>query len=289
MSFLKIIDPKKRDFLVEEFLKTRKNIQQSYINERVGDIDLQRDLTKLFKPVIESQKEVVQNIVQPVTSALKPFTESLQKAIEFPKYPSVKAYDDIADDQQTKILYFGDVASAYLRQFVSNQKTDKTFGIYDKDGTFFIGNKPIEIKDNNIIVNDKEYRGTAGLWELLVMNNPDNNVYTQEDYDNYADILIDTNAIKQKNDPNSGKPKSSRSDKWKTLVRPVWSRYTGKGLQTVVLSSDPKALIDRLDLLMASKNAGNTGVRNEVVGICDELLRMGSIDKNTYKEIMLKV
>ena len=30
MSFLKIIDPKKRDFIVNEFLKTRQNIQQTF-------------------------------------------------------------------------------------------------------------------------------------------------------------------------------------------------------------------------------------------------------------------
>ena len=35
MSFLKISDPKKRDFIVEEFLKTKKNIQDSYLSERV--------------------------------------------------------------------------------------------------------------------------------------------------------------------------------------------------------------------------------------------------------------
>lgn len=266
MSFLKIVDPKKRDFLVKEFLKTRKNIQQSYLNEHVGNIDSQKEITKFFTPVIESQKEVIKDIVQPVTSALKPLTESIQKAIELPKYPSIKAYDDnTAEEQQTKVLYFGEVASEYLRQFASNQKTDKTFGIYDKDGTFYIGNKPIEIKENNITVGSKEYQGTPGLWELLVMSNPDKNVFTSEDYDNYANILIDTNAIKQKHDPNSKKPKSSKSDKWKSLVKPVWDRYTGKGMQTVVIPSDPKALLERYNLLLASKASGNTGVRNEMV------------------------
>jgi len=38
MSFLKTRDPKKRDFIVEEFLKTKKNIQDSYLSESLGDI-----------------------------------------------------------------------------------------------------------------------------------------------------------------------------------------------------------------------------------------------------------
>ena len=58
MSFLKISDPKKRDFIVEEFLKTKKNIQDSYLSERLGDIDIHREMSKLFKPITEAQRDV---------------------------------------------------------------------------------------------------------------------------------------------------------------------------------------------------------------------------------------
>ena len=37
MSFLKITDPKKRDFIVNEFLKTMQNIQQIFLYEHVAD------------------------------------------------------------------------------------------------------------------------------------------------------------------------------------------------------------------------------------------------------------
>ena len=53
--------------------------------------------------------------------------------------------------------------------------------------------------------------------------------------------------------------------------------YTGKGLTaalpTIILPSDPIALVERLDILMANKAAGSTGVKNEFVSVCDELLR----------------
>ena len=55
MSFLKIRDPKKRDLIVNEFLKTKKNIQENFLlSERLGDISKQRELSKLFKPITES-------------------------------------------------------------------------------------------------------------------------------------------------------------------------------------------------------------------------------------------
>ena len=55
----------------------------------------------------------------------------------------------------------------------------------------------------------------------------------------------------------------------------------GEGL--TILPSDPNALIDRFDLLLASQNAGHSGVRNELVSIFDELKRQGVINTNTYK------
>ena len=53
------------------------------------------------------------------------------------------------------------------------------------------------------------------------------------------------------------------------------------------LPSDPNALCERLDLLMASKQAGNTGLRNEIVSICEELLRQKILSRDAYKNLML--
>ena len=60
-----------------------------------------------------------------------------------------------------------------MRKFASKSGADKTFGLRDKDGKFYIGNKEAKIKENNIIVGDKEYAGTPGLWELIVATTPD--------------------------------------------------------------------------------------------------------------------
>ena len=82
-----------------------------------------------------------------------------------------------------------DIAELYLRNIASKSGTDKTFGLWDKDGKFYIGNKETKIKENNIIVDDKEYVGTPELWKLIVATTPDNKIFTNEDYDNYAEIM----------------------------------------------------------------------------------------------------
>jgi len=86
MSFLKITDPAKRDFIVQEYLKTKDNVRKNYITERIGELGAQRELTKFFKPVIESQKAVAKDlskeVTQPITSALLPITEGVRKSVE---------------------------------------------------------------------------------------------------------------------------------------------------------------------------------------------------------------
>ena len=167
MSFLNIADPKKRDFIVNEFLKTRQNIQQNFLSERVDDVNTQYELSMLFKPVTEMQKDLKEDIV----SELKPIREgmkNLPRAITFPQFPSITAYDD--DGEEEVDVFIGDIAEKYLRKFASASGTDKTFGLRDKDGKFYMGNTEGKIKKNNIIVDDKEYVSTPGTMEAYSSN-----------------------------------------------------------------------------------------------------------------------
>ena len=97
-------------------------------------------------------------------------------------------------------------------------------------------------------------------------------IFTNGDYDNYAEIMHSTNALKRNNDESETKPKANKSWKWKHILKPIWDEkdlYTGNGLTpsipTIISPCDPITLVARLDILMASKAAGNTGVRNELV------------------------
>ena len=74
MSFLQIIDPKKRDFIDNEFLKTRQNMKPNFLSERVDDLSTQYELSKLFKPVTDIQKDLRECIV----SELKPIREEMK-------------------------------------------------------------------------------------------------------------------------------------------------------------------------------------------------------------------
>ena len=272
ISFLKITDPKKRDFIVNEFLKTSQNIQQNFLSERVGDLSTQYELSNLFKSVTDMQQDLKEDFV----SELKPIkegTKNVPKAITFPQFPSITAYDD--DGEEEVNVFIWDIAEQYLRKFASASGTDKTFGLRDNDGKFYIGNKEAKLKENNIIIGDREYVGSPGLWELIVATT-DDNIFNNGDFDNYAEIMHSTNALRRNNDESETKPKANKSLKWKHILKPILDEkdlYTRNGLThsvpTIILPCDPIALVERFDILMASNAAGNTGVRKELVSVCD--------------------
>jgi len=292
MSFLKIRDPKKRDLIVEEFLTMKKNIQNSFIAERLGDISAQRELSKFFKPITETQKDIKETLVKEI----KPITEGIR---ELPAVPQLQAIapppQDEEEEEEEGVMRVGKIAHQYLSEYAAKQNVDKTFGIYKNpiDKQYYIGNTPIDIRDNNIIIGEREYEGTPGLWELIISKKPDNHIYTVDDFENYAQILVDTSALKQNNNPIEVVPKSSRGWKWAKILSKIWANrknYEGQGIApTVVIPADPHALADRLELLLASKAAGNSGVRNELVSVCDELLRQKVISKKLYKKLMMYI
>ena len=47
--------------------------------------------------------------------------------------------------------------------------------------------------DSNIYVNDEKYEGMPGLWEITILNKPQN--YTKEDAERYEDLVEATQVI----------------------------------------------------------------------------------------------
>ena len=77
-------------------------------------------------------------------SELKPIREgmkNLPKAIAFPQFPSITAHDDDDDGEEEEDVLIGDIAEEYLRKFATVSGADKTFGLRDNDGRFYIGKK----------------------------------------------------------------------------------------------------------------------------------------------------
>ena len=299
MSFIKVKDPRKREELIRDFIETRKRIKDNFIAKKVGEAEYQTGLTKLFKPVTETQKATAKETAEKFTQELLPIKEGIE---ELPTKLFRKVFPSI-ELKASDIMNLGPLAVNALLQAFTKKNIDLAFGLYAQEGKFKIGNKEVNIEDNDINVDDIIFEGTPGFWELITSKNPEN--YTGEDLDKYRQLLLLTNAVYRDNNPDNNNPKSSKSPKWKNIIKPIWEQIKiqkeeeeeyeepatseagqslrGTGLK--ILPSDPNALIDRFDLLFSSQKAGHTGVRNEIVSILDELKRQGVLKTNEYKKL----
>ena len=286
MSFLKISDPLKRDAIVKEYLELKKKIRSNFLSERIGEQQLQTDLSKFYKPITETQKATAREI----TEGLKPIREGIEKLPEAIQPLKEEEEEEKEEEEDEELV--GEIAY----DFLNRPNRDTNFGIRKEKGHHFIGNQHVIVENDDIIIPkfNERFNGTGGLWELITSKKPKK--FTDEDYDNYEDLMIMTDALHRDNDEDNPHPKGNhKSYKWANILRPMWNRkkggiflkkkegYEGKGV--VVIPSDPNALLERLDLLLASQKAGHTGVRNELVSICDELKRQDVLDTKAYKKL----
>ena len=229
MSFIKVTDPRKREALIKDFIETRKRIKDNFVAKKVGEIEYQRGLTKLFKPVTETQKATAKEITEAQKTATKEITDAQKAFLEkftseplpieedLEKPPAILASEPIKE----QIINIGPIASNALENFVSKKGMDKTFGIKKKEGKLHIGDKLLNFEDDDIIIDGEVFEGTPGLWELITLQEPIN--YTNEDLKNYENLLIKTNAIFKDNNPNQNKAEGNyRGNKWKIFIEPIW-------------------------------------------------------------------
>ena len=305
MSFIKVKDPKKREELIRDFIETRKRIKDNFIAKKVGEAEYQTGLTKLFKPVTETQKATTEKITQellPIKEGIEKLPGVISEAGQ--RFPALGMTEE-------ELIKIGPIARKYIQSNLGRATTKA--GLYSEDDNLKIGYRPVKIENDNIIIGDTPFKGTVGLWELITSKDiPDKTEYSAEDLAGYITFMHITKATYDKNNKRVG-----GNDKMNKLIKPLVKaleedksgnkliteinkhfgfeeeyeeeEYTlsptkGTGLPKI-LPSDPNALIDRFDLLFSSKKAGHTGVRNEIVSILDELKRQGVLKTNEYKKL----
>ena len=308
MSFIKVKDPRKREELVKDFIETRKRIKDNFVARKVGESEYQTGLTKLFKPVTETQKATAKEITEAQKATAEKFTQELLPIKEGIEELPTKLFRKVFPSIELKasdIMNLGPLAVNALLKAFTKKNIDLTYGLYAQEGKFKIGDKFITIEDNNIKIDDILFKGTPGFWELVTSKDPE--IYEEDDLTNYQRLVILTNTAYRNNNPTQNYPKSGNSNKWKNIIKPIWEAIqkqkgeedykefeepdeddpqpetSGSGLK--ILPSDPNALIDRFDLLFSSQKAGHTGVRNEIIAILDELKRQGVLKTNEYKKL----
>ena len=277
MAFIDIQDPVKREQTVQDYIKNLKEIRQRKENQKVWGITEQRNIEKVFQPVVQATEKSASQI----TSEIKNLKEQPKEG-----KPVSRALD------------------YYLNQ-LGKAKLDPYFGIYEKDGIYMMGDKEINVdKDDNIHVDEVTFKGTKGLWRLIMMKTP--KVYDEEDIRDYQELIMRTNVLEvphttkssdrprnttkykflttnftqvESGDDDSEEEKGNEKEAWK-------EKDQKKGTGIVFLPGDIRGLIEQFHLLLAEYRAGNkVATKNQIVAILDQLLKRNYLTQEEYNGV----
>ena len=140
-----------------------------------------------------------------------------------------------------------------------------------------MGDTQVNVKDNNIHVEEHEFKGTNDLWSLIMVRNPQkvNRITpgTLEDYKNLI-RLTNTEAYVMEN----------YKGNYELLAKTNLLRETGNGIS--FLPSNINDLLQKLNLLLGEFNAGNrAATQNQIVAIVDNLVSRKKLTKEEATEI----
>ena len=209
----------------------------------------------MFKPITDKQEEE--------NKILKEQKQLFENMLNKPK--AITGPEDIAT------------------KYIGNKDSDEVYGIRKEGTKLYMGEKEVKLNDTkDFIIDDVTYEGTPGLWDLImeknrgkIARNYEEGKYTNNDLLNYKKILQHSRSIYRKD----GKLKGGKSPKY-SFIKEVLSIEEGEGIKTVTIPCDPNDLLKRMDLLIASKKAGNTGVDQELKAVLKSLFKKKVINKN---------
>ena len=137
------------------------------------------------------------------------------------------------------VVEYGTLSREWKRKVLShNPDVDLSFGIrFEGDGNTYMGDKLVEIHNDDLIVDNELYEGTPGLWNLITGKNAEDleydKSYTSNDLMQYYKLIRQTNVLHHGFDPDSAYPRANNSYKWKHLLNVLWNELSkeGSGLQ----------------------------------------------------------
>lgn len=186
----------------------------------------------------------------------------------------------------------GLLSRKYIVKMLHSSPPKRKYHVYgarlENEG-IMIGNSKIFVDESdNLQINNEIFKGTPGLFELIFTSNPTN--YTTTDLRTFKKILITTNAHK-KNYTSSLPIHKNTSIKYRNIISKLFptkkisvSSPSSQGFKmkniydtNIIYYNDINKLVNRMRLLYEAKEAGHTGVDNEIIVLTNESKNKGYI------------
>ena len=261
MAFIDIKDPVKREQTVQDYIKNLQEIRQRKENQKVHGIQERKNIEKAFQPVVQATEKSTKQI----TSEIKNLKEKAEKT-----------------ELESQALYY------YYNEF-DKSKLDMYYGIYEKDGIYKMGEKKLELDENdNIHIDNITLKGTAGLWRLIMMKKPER--YTAEEERDYKELVERTNVYSF---PNRAKSSERPISTAKFII-------LGKLLLLIIKSTGYDSLSNEIIKCLAETNPriilklfnlvfdSNAKIEQWAVAILTPILKSGpKMDPSNYRGISI--
>lgn len=287
MSFYQITDPKKRDAMVADYVSTMKRLHGRELQDRLQDFEYQQNQEKLYRPLIKSNAET-NSMIKKIVDEKKIKNEPKESVKDEFKESEIKS-----NSEKKSNTFFDNLRDKILAK---DPDVDNTYGIYfTPEGKTYMGSSPITVQNDDIVVGSQVYDGTEGLWRLIVgvketQIGKIGEDFTNDDLKQYVRLLRQTNVLYRDFNPKNGRPRASKSYKWRIILKPLWNSFRedseeeeGGGIK--FLPGSIKGLKEKLNLLIGEYKAGNTTTINELVAVLDQLRDRKAISEREYESI----
>ena len=284
---------------VQEYKRLKESLKARFESDRTGEQELFTEQTKIFQPLIKTQqdtsKAIQEKIVQGQTAiqtaaadALGPLTKELQRR-----------------NDQAELPFYKDEVPGPTK--IDSDKTPTTPAPYDPDKhlteTDMRNLYEMHFPPPSRVLNDARLNGLQRTMDILekvkTMNRrigqklAINSTISEEDkikYSSRKNTLVIykesleelTNLIASADDDDEFVAASD------SPVESKPKKKSGKGVETIYYPNIEE-LCNRLSILCAAKDAGNTGLNNNIQSILDELLRVSAIDMPEYNKLYKKI
>lgn len=167
----------------------------------------------------------------------------------------------------------------------SSREIDTVFGPRSENELIVLGNYALHVHGDIISIENHNFKATQGLYELIFLKDPIG--FDKNDLMQYEKILKLTSAHRRNYNPSS-QINGNKSNKYINIIGKMFnikSKTTGMGMRipkmmrldniasntNLVYWDNCNELVERLQLLMGSKMAGNSSHNNEIISIISEL------------------
>ena len=235
-------------------------------------------------------------VFEPVTKSIKDVSEEVTKTMTENSIKSNQALENL-NNKLLEIMNDRGILASYLMSPLSkitNPENTSEFKLVKDSNSNRVNdliiNKtiPITLYNNLLTFRDtgNKFELKGDLLKMITNKNFNINLASLADkksmYDFAKEMHFDLKA------------QGNKSTRDRTLIKLLESpglMVSASGVsKTILLSSDPDELCNRLKLLLQEKHAGNNSdlINDEIVAIVDKLLEYKCISKKQHKQILIK-